>query len=155
MARMTQPSPRRALAFALSDVGRLLKTAADQRARALNMTRAQWGVLSRLEQAEGLKQAELAEVLDIQPITLTRIIDRLCINGLVERRADPHDRRAKRLFLTAKARPLLARLHRLGEELMREILTGLDDETVAAMRSGLERMKDNLKRAVGPADVAA
>ena len=64
------------------------------------MTRAQWAVLFRLERNEGLKQSELAEMLDIQPITLTRLIDRLCDNGLIERRSDPNDRRAKRLFLT-------------------------------------------------------
>ncbi len=145
----------RDLAFALHDVGRLLKTFADQRVRSLNMTRAQWGVLSRLERFEGLKQAELAEMLDIQPITLTRIVDRLCANGLVERRADPQDRRAKRLFLTDAARPLLERLTRLGEQIMSEILNGLDDETIATMRAGLDKMKDNLKHAVNPADVAA
>ena len=64
------------------------------------MTRAQWAVLARLESNEGLKQSELAEMLDLQPITLTRLVDRLCANGLIERRADPNDRRAKRLYLT-------------------------------------------------------
>src|ERR1044072_2882403 len=101
---------RREFAFLINDVARLLRTHADQRARAFGMTRAQWAVLARLESNEGLKQSELAEMLDLQPITLTRLVDRLCAAGLIERRADPGDRRAKRLYLTPAARPLMDRL---------------------------------------------
>src|SRR6266849_1289721 len=104
----------REVAFNINDVARLLKTYADQRARDYGMTRAQWAVLARVERAEGLKQIELADTLDIQPITLTRLIDRLCDNGLLERRSDPDDRRAKRLFLTPTARPALDGLARIG-----------------------------------------
>ena len=82
------------------------------------MTRAQWAVLVRLDRSEGLNQSELAEMLDLQPITLTRLLDKLCDSGLIERRPDPDDRRAKRLFLTAAARPLLEQLSVLGEETM-------------------------------------
>ena len=100
-------SIERDLAFLLSDAARLLRTCADQEARRFGMTRAQWGVLFRLQRNEGLKQSELADLLEVQPITLTRLIDRLCDNGLIERRSDPNDRRVKRLFLTpaAKTRP--------------------------------------------------
>src|SRR6478752_4878752 len=97
---MTNFSLERDFGFLLDDVDRLLRTYADQKARQFGMTRAQWGVLFRLERNEGLKQSELAELLDIQPITLTRLIDRLCDSGLIERRADAEDRRAKRLYLT-------------------------------------------------------
>src|SRR6476619_2825006 len=97
---MPARSPSRELLFLISDVGRLLRTCADQRARQHGMTRAQWAVLLRLERHEGLKQSDLAEILDLQPITLTRLVDRLCENGLIERRPDPNDRRAKRLHLT-------------------------------------------------------
>src|SRR3954465_231773 len=107
---MRPRNPRREFAFVLNDVARLLRTYADQRARRLGITRAQWAVMARLEQSEGLKQSELAEVLDLQPITLTRLVDRLCANGMVERRPDPTDRRAKRLHLTPLARPLMDRL---------------------------------------------
>ena len=99
---MRPRNPRREFAFLINDVGRLLRTYADQSARRFGMTRAQWAVLVRLERHEGLKQAELAEMLDLQPITLTRLIDRLCDNGLIERRADANDRRAKRLSLTPR-----------------------------------------------------
>ena len=97
----------REVAFNINDVARLLKTYADQRARDFGMTRAQWAVLARVERSEGLKQCELADTLDLQPITLTRLIDRLCDGGLIERRSDPDDRRAKRLYLTPAARPVL------------------------------------------------
>ena len=103
--RVMRPrNPRREFAFFINDVARMLRTYADQRARQLGMTRAQWAVMARLEHAEGLKQSELAEMLDLQPITLTRLVDRLCANGLIERRPDPNDRRAKRLLPDA-ARP--------------------------------------------------
>src|SRR5260370_25715086 len=94
--RHTMPTrpPRRELAFLIHDVARLIRTHADQVVRELGMTRAQWAVLARLEYAEGLKQSELAESLDLQPITLTRLVDRLCANGLTDARPDPSDPRA-------------------------------------------------------------
>ena len=114
---MPHRSQNREILFTISDVGRLLRTYADQKARLHGMTRAQWAVLLRLERREGLKQSDLAEDLDIQPITLTRLVDRLCDNGLIERRPDPNDRRAKRLYLTPAARPLLDRIATQVEEL--------------------------------------
>src|ERR1700744_1990159 len=101
------PSPGKKFVFALHDVARLMRTLADQRARALNMTRAQWSVLSRLQRSEGGKQTELAVLLDIQPIPLAPLVDKLATLGLVERRDDPNDRRANRLFLTDRAAPML------------------------------------------------
>src|ERR1043166_5899802 len=103
-------TPNREFAFALNDVARLLRTYADQRAAQFGMTRAQWVVLVRLDRSEGLKQCELADILEVQPITLTRLLDRLAENGLIERRPDPEDRRVKRLYLTPAARPVLERL---------------------------------------------
>ncbi len=112
---MLPRSLNREFAFTLNDVARMLKTYADHKASQFGITRAQWVVLARLDRFEGLKQSELAEMLDLQPITLTRLLDRLCDCGLIERRADPNDRRAKRLFLTPAARPLLEQLGDLGE----------------------------------------
>src|SRR6187431_2870949 len=119
---MPHRSQNREILFTISDVGRLLRTYADQMARLHGMTRAQWAVLLRLERREGLKQSDLADDLDIQPITLTRLVDRLCANGLIERRADPDDRRAKRLYLTPQARPLMDRLAELGQDMMKTVL---------------------------------
>ena len=112
---MLPRSLNREFAFTLNDVARLLRTYADHKAAQFGITRAQWVVLVRLDRSEGLKQSEVAEMLDLQPISLTRLLDKLSDCGLIERRADPHDRRAKRLFLTPAARPLLEKLGDLGD----------------------------------------
>jgi MarR family transcriptional regulator for hemolysin len=138
----------RDFAFLISDVARLLRTRADQKARQFGMTRAQWAVLFRVERAEGLKQFELAELLDLQPITLTRLIDRLCDNGLLERRNDPNDRRAKRLFLTPAARPVLDQLNTIASEMMVDALAGIDRSVAEDMVSHLAVIKENLRQAI-------
>src|SRR5271165_4639130 len=135
----------REIAFALHDAARLLRTYSDQRARELNTTRAQWAVLSRLQRCEGAKQSELAEALDIAPITLVRLIDKLAAAGMVERRADPNDRRAYRLYLTEKAIPALSALGVLAEDVMGRALAGLDAETIEAILKGMATIKANLK----------
>jgi MarR family transcriptional regulator for hemolysin len=132
----------REVAFNIHDVARLLKTYADQRARDLGMTRAQWAVLARVERSEGLKQCELADTLDLQPITLTRLIDRLCDGGLIERRSDPDDRRAKRLYLTPAARPVLDGLTRLGQDIMATVLAGIEPAAVEQLLAHLLTLKN-------------
>ena len=141
-------SLNREFAFSLNEVARLLRTYADHRAAQFGITRAQWVVLVRVQRSEGLNQSELAELLDLQPITLTRLLDKLCDSGLIERRPDPADRRAKRLFLTAAARPLLERLAVLGEETMANTLAGVESEGVEQMVSKLAIVKDNLRRLI-------
>jgi len=141
-------SNNRELAFAINDVARLLRTFADHAAGRFGMTRAKWAVLARLDRFEGLKQTELAEMLDLQPITLTRLLDGLANNGLIERRPDPDDRRAKRLFLTPAARPLLERLTALGEGLMETALAGLEPSDVDALLGRLTTVKENLRKAI-------
>ena len=138
----------REIAFNISDVARLLRTYADQRAREFGMTRAQWAVLSRVERSEGLKQCELADVLDLQPITLTRLIDRLCDGGLIERRSDPDDRRAKRLYLTPAARPVLDGLTRLGKDMMATVLAGIEPTAIDQLLAHLLTLKTNLRDAI-------
>ena len=138
----------REIAFTLTDVARLLKTYADQRARQFGISRAQWSVLFRLDRQEGLKQSELAEILDLQPISLTRLLDRLAENGLIERRADPNDRRANRLYLTPAARPVLDRLEKVGTELMGTVLEGLDAKAIERMLHDLGILKTNLRGAI-------
>jgi MarR family transcriptional regulator, transcriptional regulator for hemolysin len=143
-------SRRREVAFALHDAARLLRTYSDLRARELNTTRAQWAVLSRLQRCEGAKQSELAEALDIAPITLARLIDKLDAAGMVERRADPKDRRAHRLYLTDEAIPTLSALAVLGEDVMGRALAGLDDTTIEAILKGLATIKANLRSELHP-----
>lgn len=145
---MPPPSVSREFAFMLNDVARLLRTYADYKAAQFGMTRAQWAVLVRVDRSEGLNQSELADMLDLQPITLTRLLDKLCDSGLIERRPDPADRRAKRLYLTPAARPLLERLSSLGEETMANTLAGVDGESVLQMVSQLAVVKENLRRLI-------
>jgi MarR family transcriptional regulator for hemolysin len=132
----------------IMDVARMLRTYADHRARQFGISRAQWVVLMRLDRSEGLKQSELAEILDLQPISLTRLLDRLADNGLIERRPDPNDRRANRLYLTRAARPLLEQLVELGRDLMDDVLAGLDAKAHERLLSDLQLMKDNLRTAI-------
>jgi MarR family transcriptional regulator for hemolysin len=138
----------REIAVGLTDVARMLRTFADQSARQFGISRAQWVVLMRLDRSEGLKQSELAEILDLQPISLTRLLDRLSENGLIERRPDPHDRRANRLYLTSAARPLLEQLAALGEDLMETVLQNVDAASQERLLRDLGIMKDNLRAAI-------
>lgn len=139
---------QREIAFTVIDVARMLRTYADQRARQFGISRAQWVVLVRLDRQEGLKQSELAEILDLQPISLTRLLDRLAENGLIERRPDPNDRRANRLYLTPAARPLLEQLAVLGQDVMETVLAGLEATSVEHLLGDLGVMKDNLRAAI-------
>src|ERR1700741_1901148 len=90
--------------FTLGELQRLMRAYADKQAARYGITRAQWAVLAKIERTEGLKQTELAELMEMQPITLTRLIDKLCDNGWIERRNDESDRRANPLFLKKAAR---------------------------------------------------
>src|SRR5918994_110749 len=103
--------------FTLGEVQRMMRAYADKQASRYGITRAQWAVLAKVERAEGLKQSELAELMEMQPITLTRLIDKLCDNGWIERRGDEKDRRVNRLYLRKAARPLLGKLSGLRSEL--------------------------------------
>src|ERR1700686_906483 len=130
---MLPRSLNRELAFTINDVARMLRTYADYRGAQFGVTRAQWAVLVRLDRFEGLKQSELAELLDLQPITLTRLLDRLADSGLIERRADPNDRRANRLYLMPAAKPLLGQLAELGADMMETVLEGLSATSIERM----------------------
>jgi MarR family transcriptional regulator for hemolysin len=145
---MPQMSVQRQIAFEIIDVARMLKTYSDQSARQFGISRAQWAVLVRLERSEGLKQSELADVLDLQPISLTRLLDRLADSGLIERRPDPNDRRANRLYLMPAARPLLAKLSNLGHSMMDTVLESLDAEQTEHLLRYLGVMRDNLRTAI-------
>jgi MarR family transcriptional regulator, transcriptional regulator for hemolysin len=152
---MLPRSLNREFAFSLNDVARMLRTYADYKAGQFGITRAQWVVLARLDRFEGLKQSELAEMLDLQPITLTRLLDRLCHGGLIERRPDPNDRRANRLYLTASARPLLEQLGELGDELMSTALAGVEPESIERMVAHLAIVKENLRHAIAQRPAAS
>ncbi len=151
---MVRTSPQREFSLLVKDVARMVRTCADAAAQPYGLTWAQWAVLARLERQEGIKQAELAESLDIQPITLTRLIDRLCERGMIERRADPNDRRAKRLFLTPAARPLLDRLWTLGSDLLAEVLAGVEESELTRMIAHLTTIRQNLRSMIEQKTIA-
>ena len=140
------PSDRldRMLGFVLHDVARMLRKSFDQRARDLGLTRAQWSVLAHLARHEGINQSALAEILEIEAITLVRLLDRLEASGLVERRPHPTDRRARLLFLTDKAHPLFDHMLDLGEAVREEALTGIPDERREQLIETLLAIKANL-----------
>ena len=132
------------LPFEIAETAHALRRAFDRRAATLGVTRAQWKVLFRLNRMPGLRQVDLADQLDVEPITLCRIIDRLEDAGLVERRRDPDDRRAWRLEVTEKAAPLVVQLRALGDELRAEAFAGIEDAELEQVRRTLGRMRDNI-----------
>ena len=143
------PNMRRELLFQLADVARSMRTYIDRCARELGMTRAQWGVLVRLERQEGMTLGEMAESLELQPISLVRLIDKLCLHGLVQRRPHPRDRRANRLYLTDKGRTTLTRLAPIGREIAADVLASMDETEVAELLETLLLVRNNIRRASG------
>jgi MarR family transcriptional regulator for hemolysin len=137
--------------FALFEVQRMLRLYADKQARSHGLTRAQWAVLAKLERTEGMKQTEIADLMEMQPITLTRLIDKLCEAGLIERRSDETDRRVNRLYLTEAARPLLAKLAILRSEITQTALASLSDAQTHQLVDQLESIKDNIRDALASA----
>jgi MarR family transcriptional regulator, transcriptional regulator for hemolysin len=135
---------QRDLMFLLHDVARLLRIDADKRARAHGMTRAQWGILIWLERQPGLSQKELAEILEVEPITVARLIDRLEARGMVERRPDPKDRRIWRLHVCPPAYPVLREIDRQREQMRALVSGGLDGATIDTMTEALITMKMTL-----------
>ena len=135
------------LPFEIGETAHALRKAFDRRAVGLGVTRAQWKVLFRLTRQPGLRQIELADMLDIEPITLSRIVDRLEEAGHVERIADPADRRAWRLHVTAKAQPLIAKLGALADEMIAEAFAGINPKDIQITRRVLGRVRENASRA--------
>jgi MarR family transcriptional regulator for hemolysin len=132
----------------LSDVARLLHTVADQKADASGLPEPNAPFLRGSIAFECLKQSELAEMLDVQPITLTRLLNGLCREWADRETARLNDRRAKRLFLTAAARPVLSRLDPLGDELLSDALAGVDPRRVSQLLEDLGAVNANLRRAI-------
>src|ERR1700726_5011179 len=145
---MTRGSVDMNFLFSLGELQRLVRAYADKQAARYGITRAQWAVLAKVERTEGMKQTELAEQMEMQPITLTRLIDRLCDNGWIERRGDESDRRVNRLYLKKAARPLLGKLAGLKAELTATALEGISPSDAERLISQLETIKENVRNAV-------
>jgi MarR family transcriptional regulator for hemolysin len=132
--------------FEIGETAHALRKAFDRLAVGLGVTRAQWKALFKLTRKPGLRQVELADMLDLEPITLCRIVDRLEEAGLVERSRDPEDRRAWRLHVTAKAQPLIDRLQEVGAKLVDEAFAGIDPEDIETTRKVLAQVRENAGR---------
>ena len=147
---------KRELIAQLVESSRLLRNHIEHRAKTRGTTRAQWIVLFRLRKHEGLSQVDLADVLELQPISLVRLLDRLVEHGLLERRHDPRDRRANRLFLTPSGRQLVDDLDSLRDSIASDVM---QDIPSAAIETSLETLRDIKERIKGfaepPGDVAA
>ena len=130
------------------DVGRLMRTDFDRRASRFGLTRAQWRAVKRLHREEGLRQRELAELLEIEPIALGRVLDRLEKAGFVERRADPEDRRAWRLYLTPRAHAIAGAMEELAGEAIGDLLAGIKAADLAVATKVMNQAKANLLRLV-------
>lgn len=128
----------------LIDTGRLLRKRFEQNVRGTGLTRAQWQVLKEIYLKEGINQGALAELLEVEPITVGRLVDRLEQGGLIERRPHPTDRRAWALYLLPAAHPLLETLKVIGAETRAELLQGMNDAEIDETMRLLNRMKDNL-----------
>jgi len=134
--------------FTLGELQRLVRAFADREAARFGITRAQWAVLAKVERNEGMKQTELAEQMEMQPITLTRLIDKLCDNGWIERRGDDTDRRVNRLYLCKAGRQLLSKLSGLRSELTATALEGINPADAHRLLSQLEQIKENVRHAI-------
>ena len=137
------------IAWELGETHRMVRRQFNRRAAGVGATSAQWRAMFRLGREPGLKQVELAERLDVEPITAGRTIDRLEEAGLVERRRDPVDRRVWRLYLTDKAEPLIGQLKIVAEEVLAGAMAGIGASEIAALRETLEKIRENVSAIEG------
>lgn len=151
----TSRPPEKGLGFLLADVSRLLRRDFDRRVRALEMTQAQWRALAHLARDEGINQATLAERLEVKPITLARLIDRMESAGWVRRAADAADRRATLLYLAPKAKPILDELDAHAQQALAAMCHGIPVAERRALIATLDRIKTNLLDTAAARDAAA
>lgn len=133
------------IGYLLNDVTLLFRKLFDRRAVAFGLTRAQWRAMKMLYHREGMRQNELAEHLEMEPIAVGRVIDRLQAAGFVERRADPHDRRAWRLYVTAQAHAVVDDMERIARELRRDATAGIGYDELRGALAVIGRIKANLQ----------
>lgn len=141
--------------FLTHDVARLMGKRFDQLAGSLGLSRAQAKAIAYLIRNEGINQAGLAELLDVEPISLTRLLDRMEAAGWIERRPHPADRRARCVYVTDKVRPVFARIREIAAQVRAQALAGLSDKEAAQLTALMERVHANLSDRECPAQEAA
>lgn len=132
------------LGYMISDVARLMRRRFDEESRDLGVTNSQWRVLINVFRQPGINQGTLAELLEVEPITTCRMVDRLEVAGLVERRRDPRDRRAWQIYLTDAAMPLIDKLKERAARLNASALAGIGEPDHTQLVRLLEIIRQNL-----------
>jgi DNA-binding MarR family transcriptional regulator len=136
------------IGFLLNDTARLFRRAFNARARGSGITALQWRLVTYLIRHDGIRQGPLAELIEVEPITLSRMVDRLVEAGLVERRADPTDRRAWLLYLTPRAHAMLESQRHVAEQLTEEATDGLTAAERDQLVALVGRVRANLSRRI-------
>lgn len=134
------------IGFLLNDSARLYRRAFNARTRGMGITALQWRLITYLKRHEGIRQGPLADLIEVEPITLSRMVDRLAEAELIERRADPNDRRAWRLYLTPRAAELLNAVRQTADTLNEEAVEGLSAAEREQLATLVERIRTNLSR---------
>lgn len=147
---MAAPSPDLTLGYLVLDVARLMSASFEARTRSIGVTRAQWSLIAALVRNEGCNQAQLAELMQITPISLGRLVDRMVKAGWVERRAEAGDRRSHRLFLTSKAHAIRPALRKLSDETQEEALAALGAVDRQRLLESLARVRTTLAELYTP-----
>ena len=132
------------LGFVLADTARIVRRNVDRQARAIGLSRAQWAMLSRIARNEGLRQVDLASEMEMEPISIARMVDKLQAAGFVERRPDPADRRAYRIYLLPAAEPMLEKVRAIALGVIEPALAHLKPAEVEALLATLEGVRTNL-----------
>lgn len=142
-SKMPAPPPV-SLGFLINDVARLFRRNFNRRVQKLDLTQAQWQILAHVSRNEGMRQSQLAEILELQPISVGRLIDRMQAAGWIDRRPDPSDRRAFKLFLTDKATPILEQMRSYSGDMHKEVLQEISNEDEQLLLALLTRIRENL-----------
>src|ERR1700722_15589767 len=146
---------KRQLVAQLVESSRILRNYIEHRAKSRGTTRAQWIVLFQLRQQEGLSQVDLADLLELQPISLVRLLDRLVGPGLLEPRQDPKDRRANRLFLPASGRQFVDDLDSLRDSIATDVLRDIPVVEIETSLKTLVDVKERIKGLAEPGHIEA
>lgn len=152
MASSIVPDPERSLGFLVHDVARLLRRSFNRGVEPLGLTQTQWRAIAQLSRNEGINQVTLADILEVQPISLARMLDRMQEAGIVERRPDPNDRRAVQLYLTDAAKPILEGLRRQASRVHDQAVAGMPEKVQDQLIEALRALKQNLASAETEAD---
>jgi MarR family transcriptional regulator, transcriptional regulator for hemolysin len=149
---MQKPNLLESFGFLVTDVARLMRRDFNRKVQDLGLTQAQWQILVRISHMEGARQSQIADVLEMQPISVARMIDRMAAAGWVERRPDPQDRRAVNLYLTDKVEPILEQMWARAAETRALAVAGLSEDDQQALLRILRSMRANMTNEEGVND---